>query len=120
VLFIDARKLGHMVDRTHRELTEDDITRITGTYHAWRGEREAGEYTDVPGFCSAVALEEIAKHSYVPTPGRYVGAEETETDDEAYGEKMQRLVTQLREQTEQARRLEEAIGRNLGELGYGK
>jgi hypothetical protein len=74
-LFIDARKLGTMADRTHRELTDDDIAKIAGTYHAWRGEKDAGEYEDVPGFCKSATLEEIRKHGHVLTPGRYVGAE---------------------------------------------
>ncbi|RMD68030.1 MAG: SAM-dependent DNA methyltransferase, partial [Gammaproteobacteria bacterium] len=75
VLFIDARKMGRMVDRTHRELTDEDIQKIARTYHAWRGEKEAGEYQDIPGFCKSATLEEVRKHGHVLTPGRYVGAE---------------------------------------------
>jgi type I restriction enzyme M protein len=119
VLFIDARKMGQMVDRTHRELTDEEIARIADTYHAWRGEKEAGEYKDVPGFCKSATLEEIRKHGYVLTPGRYVGAEAAEDDDEPFEEKMKRLVVQLREQQAEARRLDEAIWRNIKELGYG-
>lgn len=74
VLFIDARKLGYMVDRTRKEFSEEDIARIAGTYHAWRGEPEAGAYEDVPGFCKAAKLDEIRTHQHVLTPGRYVGA----------------------------------------------
>ena len=74
-LFIDARKMGTLVDRVHRELTDEDIAKIAGTYHAWRGDKGAGEYEDVPGFCKAATLEEIRSHGHVLTPGRYVGAE---------------------------------------------
>ncbi len=79
-LFIDARKLGTMVDRVHRELTDDDLAKIAGTYHAWRGDKDAGEYEDVPGFCKATKLDDIRKHGHVLTPGRYVGAEAAEDD----------------------------------------
>ena len=84
VLFIDARTLGRMVDRTHRELTDEDIARIADTYHAWRGEEGAGHYADVPGFCKAASLEEVRKHGHVLTPGRYVGAPPQEEDDEPF------------------------------------
>jgi len=120
VLFIDARKMGRMVDRTHRELTDEEIARIADTYHAWRGEKEASEYKDVPGFCKSATLEEIRKHGYVLTPGRYVGAETAEDDGEPFEEKMKRLVAQLREQQAEAQRLDAAIARNLQELGFWK
>jgi type I restriction enzyme M protein len=119
ILFIDARKLGRMVDRTHRELTDEDIARIANTYHAWRGEKDAGKYKDVPGFCKSATLEEVRKHGYVLTPGRYVGAHEQEEDDEPFDQKMQRLVAQLREQQAEAAKLDAAIAANLKELGYG-
>ncbi|MFZ5534066.1 MAG: type I restriction-modification system subunit M [Pseudomonadota bacterium] len=119
VLFIDARKLGPLVDRTHRELTDADIARIANTYHAWRGEKEAGEYADVPGFCRSASLEEIRKHGHVLTPGRYVGAEAAEDDGEPFAEKMRRLTATLREQQAEALRLDAAIAANLKELGYG-
>ncbi|HWP60973.1 MAG TPA: N-6 DNA methylase [Candidatus Acidoferrales bacterium] len=119
ILFVDARKLGRMVDRTHRELSDEDIARIAGTYHAWRGEPEAGEYADVPGFCKSATLEEVRKHGHVLTPGRYVGAEAPEDDGEPFEEKMKRLVSQLREQQAEAARLDAAIAANLKELGYG-
>ncbi|MBD3805350.1 MAG: SAM-dependent methyltransferase, partial [Thioclava sp.] len=119
VLFIDARKLGHMVDRTHRELTDEDIARIANTYHAWRGEQDAGEYIDVPGFCKSATLEEVRKHGHVLTPGRYVGAQAQEDDGEPFEEKMKRLVATLREQQAEAARLDAAIAANLKELGYG-
>ena len=120
MLFIDARKMGRMVDRTHRELTDEEIARIADTYHAWRGEKEAGEYKDVPGFCKSATLEDIRKHGYVLTPGRYVGAEAAEDDGEPFEEKMKRLVAQLREQQTEALRLDAAIARNLQELGFWK
>jgi len=120
VLFIDARKLGRMVDRTHRELTDEDIVQITATYHSWRGEKEAGEYEDVPGFCKSAPLEEVRKHGHVLTPGRYVGAEAQEEDDEPFEEKMKRLSAQWREQRDEAAKLDAAIVTNLKELGYGE
>jgi type I restriction enzyme M protein len=118
VLFIDARKLGRMVDRTHRELTDEDIARIANTYHAWRGEKDAGEYADVPGFCKSATLDEVRKHGHVLTPGRYVGAEAQEDDGEPFDEKMKRLVATLREQQAEAAKLDSAIAANLKELGY--
>lgn len=118
VLFIDARKLGQLVDRTHRELTDEEITRIADTYHAWRGEKGARKYEDIPGFCKAATLDEIRKHGHVLTPGRYVGAEAQEEDGEPFEEKMKRLSATLREQIEQGRKLDEAIVLNLKELGY--
>ena len=118
VLFIDARKLGPLVDRTHRELTDEDVARIGNTYHAWRGEKEAGEYADMPGFCKSAPLGEVRKHGHVLTPGRYVGAEAQEDDGEPFEEKMQRLTATLREQQAEAARLDAAIARNLEELGF--
>ena len=119
VLFIDARKLGDMVDRTHRELRDDVIKRIAGTYHAWRGEEDAGEYADVPGFCKSATLEEVRKHGHVLTPGRYVGAEPQADDGEPFAEKMARLSAQWREQQAEAAKLDEAIEANLRSLGFG-
>lgn len=119
VLFIDARKIGSMADRTHRELTEGDIERIANTYHAWRGERDAGEYADIPGFCKSATLEEIREHGHALTPGRYVGAEAPADDDEAFDAKMRRLTATLREQQTEAVRLDLIIAANLKGLGYG-
>jgi type I restriction enzyme M protein len=119
VLFIDARRMGRMVDRVHRELTDEEIQKIARTYHAWRGEQGAGEYRDIPGFCKSALLEEIRQHGYVLTSGRYVGAELRDDDDEPFEEKMRRLTAQLRDQMAEARRLEDEIQRNLQELGYG-
>ena len=117
-LFIDARKLGTMIDRVHRELTDADIERIADTYHRWRGDG-AGKYKDVPGFCKSATTEEIEAHHFVLTPGRYVGAEEVEDDDEPFEEKMSRLVAKLDEQFKEGAKLEKAIRRNLRGLGYG-
>src|SRR2546422_2639479 len=119
VLFIDARKLGHMVDRTHRELTDEDIARIAATYHAWRGEKDAGKYADVPGFCRSALLEEVRKHGHVLTPGRYVGAEAQEDDGEPFPEKFARLRRQLEEQFAESARLEVQIRENLARLAGG-
>jgi type I restriction enzyme M protein len=135
-LFIDARKLGTMADRVHRELLDADIAKIAGTYHAWRragaqvprrpgmaesgrGDKDAGEYADVPGFCKRATLEDIRKHGHVLTPGRYVGAEAAEDDGEPFEEKMKRLTATLREQQAEAAKLDAAIAANLKELGYG-
>ena len=140
ILFIDARKLGRMVDRTHRELTDEDIARIANTYHAWRlpaphasrqaglpaphasrqagDEQEAGEYADIPAFCKSASLDEVRKHGHVLTPGRYVGAETQEADCEPFEEKMPRLVAQLREQQAEATKLDAAIAENLQALGF--
>lgn len=117
-LFIDARKLGQLVDRVHRELTQEEIDRIAGTYHAWRGDAGAGEYEDVPGFCKSATREEIQKHGYVLTPGRYVGAEDAEDDGELFTDKMARLTKLLSEQIEEGERLDAEIRKNLGGLGY--
>ncbi|QQR72934.1 MAG: SAM-dependent DNA methyltransferase [Holophagales bacterium] len=117
-LFLDARKMGSLVDRTHRELTEDDVAKIAGTYHAWRGDAGAGKYKDVPGFCKSATLEEIRKHGHVLTPGRYVGAGAAEDDGDPFDVKMKRLVAMLREQQAEAARLDAAIIANLRELGF--
>ena len=119
VLFIDARRLGRMVDRTHRELTDDDIARIADTYHAWRGEDGPDAYADVPGVCKSATLEEVRRHGHVLTPGRYVGAEPQEDDGEPFEGKMTRLTAQWREQQAEAQRLDAAIEENLTRLGFG-
>jgi type I restriction enzyme M protein len=130
VLFIDARKLGRMVDRTHRELTDDEVSRVASIYHAWRrssptsspstGEdRDTSEYADIPGFCKAVKLDEVHKHGHVLTPGRYVGAEAQEEDGEPFDETMRRLTAKLREQMAEGDKLDTAIEANLRVLGYG-
>lgn len=120
LLFIDARKLGVLVDRTRRELTDEEVTKVADTYHAWRGEDGAGEYADVAGFCKSATLEDIRKHGHVLTPGRYVGAAEQENNGEPFEERMLRLSAQWREQRAAAAKLDAAIEANLKELGYGE
>ena len=117
VLFIDARKLGHMVDRTHREFSDDDIARIADTYHAWRGSGDA-DYADKPGFCKSNSLEQVRAHDHILTPGRYVGIEPEEEDDEPFEDKMRRLVVQWREQQAEAARLDIEIEKNFETLGF--
>lgn len=119
-LFIDARNMGTMVDRTHKELTADDIAEIARTYHAWRGEVKDGGYEDVPGFCKAATLEEIKGNDYVLTPGRYVGAAEIEDDGVPFEEKMAELTQTLYRQMDESERLDAVIRENLEVLGYGE
>jgi type I restriction enzyme M protein len=128
-LFIDARKMGHLIDRTHREFSDDEISRIAQTYHAWRASShnptlkkggEGGIYKDIPGFCKSATIEEIKAHGYVLTPGRYVGAEKIEDDDEPFDDKMKHLTAKLKEQLKESSKLEKAIKKNLKELGYGE
>jgi len=123
-LFIDARKMGVLYDRVHRELTDEEIERITNTYHAWRsddvhkGNHKDYPYQDVPGFCKSASLEEIRTNNYVLTPGRYVGIEEEEDDGIPFEEKMEQLTTELSEQMKTSHELDERIRDNLKELGY--
>lgn len=116
VLFIDARKLGSMISRVQAELTDEVIERIAATVAAWRG--ESGDYADQAGYCCSVTLSEIAEHGHVLTPGRYVGAEEVEDDDEAFAEKMQKLTEKLGEQMAKGAELDALIRKKLGGLGY--
>lgn len=115
VLFIDARKLGTLLSRKLRQLTDDDIEKVAGTYHAWRNYH--GGYKDVPGFVRAVSFDEIASHNYVLTPGRYVGTEEAELDDEPAEERLERLTVKLFEEFDRGRELEDEIRRRLGGIG---
>ena len=117
-LFVDARKMGTLVDRTHRELSDDEIGRIARTYHAWRGEKDAGTYEDVAGFCKSATTEEIASHSHVLTPGRYVGAEDIEDDGVPFDDKMQQFTNTLATQFKESAALEKAILKNLAGLGF--
>ncbi len=120
-LFIDARKLGTLIDRVHRELTDDDIRKIADTYHAWRGDKDCkNKYEDIAGFCSCATLDDIRHHGHILTPGRYVGAAEVEDDGEPFEEKMARLTTELRRQTAQSTKLDQIIWANLKDIGYGE
>jgi type I restriction-modification system DNA methylase subunit len=118
VLFIDARKLGTMISRVQAELGDEVIERIAATVAAWRGETGAGEYQDIPGYCRSVPLAEIAQHGHVLTPGRYVGAEAVEEDDEAFAEKMLQLTEKLGEQMARGAELDALIRQKLGGVGY--
>jgi type I restriction enzyme M protein len=118
MLFIDARNLGTMVSRVHLELTDKDLARISRTYHAWRGEPGAGEYVDVPGFCAAATVAEIAEHRYVLTPGRYVGAEEAEEDGEPIDKKLARLTDELFEAFAESDRLQHHVRAVLERIGH--
>jgi type I restriction enzyme M protein len=133
-LFIDARKMGTLIDRVHRELTDTDLQKIVSTYHAWRGavgvppsggssakdRLKAGlqPYTDILGFCRSATTADIAAHGYVLTPGRYVGAEEVEDDGEPFEDKMKRLTAELNGQFAESAKLEKAIRANLKGLGF--
>ena len=128
-LFSDARKLGTLIDRVHRELTDADMEKIASTYHAWRGDRPSenrkpktenstSAYADVAGFCKSATTAEIAGHGHVLTPGRYVGAEAVEEDGEPFDQKMSRLVAELNAQFAESAKLEEAIRANLKGLGF--
>ncbi|HEX6904863.1 MAG TPA: N-6 DNA methylase [Thermoanaerobaculia bacterium] len=118
-LFIDARKMGVMIDRTHRDLTEAEIAEIAKTYHAWRGEKEAGKYEDRAGFCKAAKTEEVRDHGHVLTPGRYVGAAEVEKEGEPFEVRIRRLATEFEAQAAESDQLANAILDNLRDLGYG-
>jgi len=117
-LFIDARNMGSMLDRTHKELTVDDIAEIARTYHAWRGEKKDGKYEDVAGYCKGVTIDDLKANDFVLTPGRYVGAAEIEDDGVPFEEKMGVLTKTLYEQMDEGKKLDEVIRKNLGALGY--
>ncbi len=116
VLFIDARKLGFLVDRVRRELTDEDIARIADTYHAWRGEPGLPAYADVPGFCKGAKLDEVRGHAHVLTPGRYVGAADVEDDGVPFEERFAALTAKLEDQFAESARLEAVIRANLGRV----
>lgn len=113
-LFIDARKMGFMVDRKHRDLSDEDITKLADTFTAF----QSGEFEEVKGFCAVATTEEIAKQDYILTPGRYVGIEEQEDDGEPFDEKMKRLTSELSEMFEKSHELENEIREKLGTIGY--
>lgn len=115
ILFIDARNLGYMKDRVLRDFAPDDIRKIADTFHAWR---KGESYVDEAGFCKSANLDNIRKHDYILTPGRYVGTAAQEEDVEPFEEKMTRLTTQLNEQFRENARLEQAIRENMEMLGY--
>ncbi|WP_286235896.1 N-6 DNA methylase [Thalassotalea sediminis] len=119
-LFIDAREMGTMVSRVHKELTTEDIAEIARTYHAWRGEEKDGEYEDKAGYSKSATLDEIKANDFVLTPGRYVGAAENEDDGIPFEVKMKELSQTLYSQMEQAETLDNAIRQNLEVLGYGE
>jgi len=117
-LFIDARKMGVLVDRIHRELTAEEIKKVSDCYHAWKSKAAKPAYVDKAGFCNSVELEEICSHGYVLTPGRYVGAADVEDDGEPFEQKMKRLTATLEEQFAESAKLEKAIRGNLKHLSH--
>ena len=117
-LFIDARNMGSMISRVHKELTNDDIAEITRTYHAWRGEAKDGDYQDIPGFCKSASLNDIKANDYVLTPGRYVGAADIEDDGIAFETKMAELSQTLYKHMAENEKLDAVIKENLLRLGY--
>ncbi len=116
ILFIDARNMGVMIDRRHRELTDEQVSRIAETYHTWRSKN--GKYKDIAGFCKSAKIDEVTKHGFVLTPGRYVGTEVQEEDDEAFAEKMKRLTAELKDQFVQSAKIEKEIKKNLKQVGF--
>jgi type I restriction enzyme M protein len=119
-LFIDAREMGTMVSRVHKELTTDDIAEIAKTYHAWRGEKKDCNYEDKAGYSKSATIEEIKANDFVLAPGRYVGAVESEDDGISFEVKMQELSQTLYSQMELAETLDKSIRQNLEVLGYGE
>ena len=115
VLFIDASELGFMADRTHREFTDEDVSKITSTYHEWR--KAKGDYEDIKGFCKSAKMEEIQKHNFVMTPGRYVGIPDEEDDGIPFEDKMTDLTGKLAEQMKKEKELDEEIKKQLGNIG---
>ena len=117
-LLIDVRKLGAMVDRRHRELTDNDIRKIADTYHSWRGELKEEKYADIPGFCKSVGPGDIGNQRWILTPGRYVGTEEEEEDQDTFESQMVQLTAKLSEEMRRGHGLDEEVQRNLSKLGF--
>ncbi len=118
-LFIDARRMGQLVDRRHRELSDGEVAKVAKTYHAWRGEQVAGVYEDIRGFCRSVTLQELEANGYVLTPGRYVGAEQGQNDEEPFAEKWNRLKGMLEDQLGRSAELDGSIRKSLQVLDNG-
>ena len=117
-LFIDARELGTMISRRQKELNDKDISRISDTYHNWRGKEYAEKYKDQPGFCKSAHIKDIRKNNYILTPGRYIDFKEAEEDGVPFDEKMASLTSLLKEQMNTSRELDEAIKMNLKKIGF--
>uniref|UniRef100_UPI0015D6F4DE N-6 DNA methylase n=2 Tax=Staphylococcus TaxID=1279 RepID=UPI0015D6F4DE len=118
ILFIDAREIGHMVSRTLKEFSDEDIQKVAQTYHAWRGTNDKS-YEDIAGFCKVADLEEVKNNEYILTPGRYVGLADVEEDSEPFEQKMERITADLSEQFAKSKELEDQIRKSLEGLGYG-
>lgn len=116
MLFIDASDMGHLIDRVHREFSEEDINKISGAYHNWR--RKGGKYEDEKGFSKSATLAEVQKHGYVLTPGRYVGIKDAEDDGVPFEEKMKRLTATLKEQMAEEEKMNEEIKKQLKKVGF--
>ena len=118
ILFIDAREIGHMVSRTLKEFSDEDIQKVAQTYHAWRGTNDK-PYEDIAGFCKVANLEEVKNNEYILTPGRYVGLADVEEEEEPFEQKMERITSELSEQFAKSKELEDQIRKSLEGLGYG-
>ena len=118
ILFIDAREIGHMVSRTLKEFSDEDIQKVAQTYHSWKGTNDKS-YEDIAGFCKIANLEEVKNNEYILTPGRYVGLADVEEDEEPFEQKMERITSELSEQFAKSKELEDQIRQSLEGLGYG-
>ena len=116
MLFIDARNVGDLVDRTRKDFSDDDIAQIARIYHSWRGEKDAGEYADIPGFCRSVGLEEIRANGYVLTPGPFVGASALEDQGEEFGEHFKTLKGELSKKMARSDELSALVRKKLEDV----